>query len=133
VPAKLNRRWSVWTCGVALVVGAGVMPGGGAKERLRAGRDPYEGGVPRAPGGPVPGGPVPLDLGALGRRGGRFRRPPAPVRRRREGGGSGLDPSALAPAAGSTDWLTDTHDYAGTRYSPLDQIDTTNAAGLGPR
>jgi alcohol dehydrogenase (cytochrome c) len=45
----------------------------------------------------------------------------------------GPDPSALAAAAGSTDWLTYTHDYAGTRYSPLDQIDTNNAAGLEPR
>jgi alcohol dehydrogenase (cytochrome c) len=47
-------------------------------------------------------------------------------------GSAGPDQAALTEAAGSTDWLHYTHDYAGTRYSPLTEIDTTNAARLVP-
>ena len=35
-------------------------------------------------------------------------------------------------AAQSTDWLFHTHDYAGTRFSPLQEINTTTAARLAP-
>jgi alcohol dehydrogenase (cytochrome c) len=47
-------------------------------------------------------------------------------------GSNGPDQAALDAAGDSTDWLIYTHDYAGTRYSPLDQIDTTNASALTP-
>ena len=47
-------------------------------------------------------------------------------------GSNGPDQAALTGAAASTDWLLYTHDYAGTRYSPLAQIDATNAARLVP-
>ncbi len=45
---------------------------------------------------------------------------------------NGPDQNALDNASGSTDWLLYTHDYAGTRYSPLAQISTANAAELVP-
>jgi alcohol dehydrogenase (cytochrome c) len=47
-------------------------------------------------------------------------------------GTNGPDQAALTGAAQSTDWLVHTHDYAGTRFSPLDRINTTNAARLAP-
>ncbi len=47
-------------------------------------------------------------------------------------GTKGPDQAALDGATRSTDWLVHTHDYAGTRYSPLSQIDTSNAARLAP-
>ena len=43
---------------------------------------------------------------------------------------SGPDQATLNAAGKSTDWLFHTHDYHGTRFSPLDQINTTNAASL---
>lgn len=43
---------------------------------------------------------------------------------------TGPDQAALNSASRSTDWLLHTHDYAGTRFSPLDQINTANAASL---
>ena len=36
----------------------------------------------------------------------------------------------LPPGAGDGDWLMPSRDYAGTRYSPLTEIDTSNAAQL---
>jgi len=45
---------------------------------------------------------------------------------------SGPDQAALTTSARSTDWLMHGHDYAGTRFSPLDQINTSNAARLAP-
>jgi PQQ-dependent dehydrogenase (methanol/ethanol family) len=45
---------------------------------------------------------------------------------------SGPDQAALTNAERSTDWLVHTHDYAGTRFSPLDRINTSNAARLAP-
>ena len=45
---------------------------------------------------------------------------------------SGPDQAALDKAAQSTDWLLHTHDYAGTRFSPLQDINTTTAARLAP-
>jgi mono/diheme cytochrome c family protein len=45
---------------------------------------------------------------------------------------TGPDQAALSSAAGSTDWLHYTHDYSGTRFSPLDQITTANASALVP-
>jgi alcohol dehydrogenase (cytochrome c) len=45
---------------------------------------------------------------------------------------SGPDQATLNAAARSTDWLVHSHDYAGTRFSPLDQIDVTNVARLAP-
>lgn len=47
-------------------------------------------------------------------------------------GTNGPDQAALDNAVSSKDWLVHTHDYAGTRYSPLSQIDTSNAARLAP-
>ena len=44
----------------------------------------------------------------------------------------GPDQAALNAAATSTDWLVHNHDYAGTRYSPLDQITAANANRLAP-
>jgi alcohol dehydrogenase (cytochrome c) len=44
----------------------------------------------------------------------------------------GPDQAALTDAERSTDWLLHTHDYAGTRHSPLAQITSSNAAQLGP-
>ena len=43
---------------------------------------------------------------------------------------NGPDQAALSAAATSTDWLHYTHDYSGTRYSPLDQINAANASRL---
>jgi alcohol dehydrogenase (cytochrome c) len=45
---------------------------------------------------------------------------------------TGPDQATLNAAARSTDWLFHTHDYAGTRFSPLDQINAANAARLAP-
>ena len=45
---------------------------------------------------------------------------------------NGPDQATLNAAATSTDWLFHNHDYAGTRYSPLDEITTANAARLTP-
>ena len=45
---------------------------------------------------------------------------------------TGPDQATLTAAAGSTDWLFHTHDYAGTRFSPLDQINAANASRLAP-
>jgi alcohol dehydrogenase (cytochrome c) len=44
----------------------------------------------------------------------------------------GPDQATLTRAAQSTDWLFHTHDYAGTRFSPLREIDATSAARLSP-
>lgn len=45
---------------------------------------------------------------------------------------TGKGPSAadLREAAGSTDWLYHTHDFRGTRFSPLDQINPGNVARM---
>jgi hypothetical protein len=45
---------------------------------------------------------------------------------------TGPDQSALTAADDSTDWLHYTHDCAGTRFSPLDQINAANASSLVP-
>src|SRR5438128_994525 len=45
---------------------------------------------------------------------------------------SGPDQAALTRASQSTDWLLHTHDYGGTRFSPLQEIDATTAARLAP-
>src|SRR5438445_8696153 len=45
---------------------------------------------------------------------------------------TGPSQDVLNAAARSTDWLFHTHDYQGTRFSPLDQINTTTAARLRP-
>ena len=45
---------------------------------------------------------------------------------------SGPDQATLNDAARSTDWLLHNHDYAGTRYSPLDEITSANASRLTP-
>jgi quinohemoprotein ethanol dehydrogenase len=42
-----------------------------------------------------------------------------------------VDDKALKNAAKSGDWLTNGHDLGDNRYSPLKQIDTTNASRLG--
>jgi alcohol dehydrogenase (cytochrome c) len=47
-------------------------------------------------------------------------------------GSDGPDQAALDAATESKDWLVHTHDYAGTRYSRLDQINTSNVTGLAP-
>jgi alcohol dehydrogenase (cytochrome c) len=44
----------------------------------------------------------------------------------------GPDQAALSAAERSTDWLVHTHDYSGTRFSPLDAINASNAASLTP-
>jgi alcohol dehydrogenase (cytochrome c) len=44
---------------------------------------------------------------------------------------TGPDQAALSAAERSTDWLFHTHDYQGTRFSPLDQINASNASRLG--
>src|SRR5216683_4771774 len=43
---------------------------------------------------------------------------------------SGPDQATLTASARSTDWLFHAHDYGGTRFSPLQEIDTTTAARL---
>jgi PQQ-dependent dehydrogenase (methanol/ethanol family) len=45
---------------------------------------------------------------------------------------SGPDQATLNNAAQSTDWLFHTHDYAGTRFSPLQEINAATAARLAP-
>jgi PQQ-dependent dehydrogenase (methanol/ethanol family) len=61
-------------------------------------------------------------------------RPPAPEFIAGEGSitpsGRGPTQADLTGAGASTDWLYHTHDYAGTRYSPLRQITAANAGRL---
>ena len=45
---------------------------------------------------------------------------------------TGPDQGTLNGSAQSTDWLFHTHDYSGTRFSPLQEINTGTAARLGP-
>ncbi len=45
---------------------------------------------------------------------------------------SGPDQATLNDASRSTDWLFHSHDYNGTRFSPLAEIDATNATRLVP-
>ena len=45
---------------------------------------------------------------------------------------TGPTQATLTAAVQSTDWLFHTHDYAGTRHTPLDQINTTTAGQLRP-
>jgi alcohol dehydrogenase (cytochrome c) len=45
---------------------------------------------------------------------------------------SGPDQATLTRASQSTDWLFHTHDYSGTRFSPLQDINATTAAQLTP-
>jgi alcohol dehydrogenase (cytochrome c) len=47
-------------------------------------------------------------------------------------GTSGPDQAALDAAEDSGEWLVYTHDYRGTRHSPLKQVDATNAGRLVP-
>jgi mono/diheme cytochrome c family protein len=44
----------------------------------------------------------------------------------------GPDQATLSGSAQSTDWLFHTHDYSGTRFSPLQEINTTTASRLAP-
>ena len=44
----------------------------------------------------------------------------------------GPDQDTLGRAEGSTDWLVHNHDYAGTRYSPLDRLHADSASRLMP-
>ena len=44
--------------------------------------------------------------------------------------GTGPDQATLNESARSTDWLFHTHDYSGTRFSPLQEINTTTASRL---
>src|SRR6185295_9969503 len=46
--------------------------------------------------------------------------------------GTGPDQRTLNAAATSTDWLFHAHDYSGTRFSPLDEINTATAPRLAP-
>ncbi|PYR03589.1 MAG: hypothetical protein DMF97_01685 [Acidobacteria bacterium] len=46
--------------------------------------------------------------------------------------GSGPDQATLSASSRSTDWLVHGHDYSGTRFSPLDDINTTTASRLAP-
>jgi alcohol dehydrogenase (cytochrome c) len=45
---------------------------------------------------------------------------------------TGPDQATLTASARSTDWLFHAHDYGGTRFSPLQDINTTTAARLAP-
>src|SRR5262245_1632776 len=45
---------------------------------------------------------------------------------------SGPDQATLARASQSTDWLLHTHDYGGTRFSSLQEINATTAPHLAP-
>ena len=45
---------------------------------------------------------------------------------------SGPDQATLNAAARSTDWLFHGHDYGATRFSPLQDVNVTNAARLAP-
>jgi alcohol dehydrogenase (cytochrome c) len=45
---------------------------------------------------------------------------------------TGPDQATLTRASDSTDWLFHTHDYSGTRFSPLQEINATSAARLAP-
>jgi mono/diheme cytochrome c family protein/outer membrane protein assembly factor BamB len=46
--------------------------------------------------------------------------------------GTGPDQATLNASSRSTDWLVHGHDYSGTRFSPLDDINTTTASRLAP-
>ena len=46
--------------------------------------------------------------------------------------GTGPDQATLNAAAQSSDWLFHTHDYSGTRFSPLQEINTATASRLAP-
>jgi alcohol dehydrogenase (cytochrome c) len=45
---------------------------------------------------------------------------------------SGPDQRTLDAASASTDWLFHAHDYSGTRFSPLEEINTATAPRLAP-
>ena len=45
---------------------------------------------------------------------------------------SGPDQATLTGASQSTDWLVHTHDYGGTRFSPLQEVNATTAPRLAP-
>lgn len=45
---------------------------------------------------------------------------------------TGPDQATLTRASQSTDWLFHTHDYSGTRFSPLQEVNATTAARLAP-
>jgi alcohol dehydrogenase (cytochrome c) len=45
---------------------------------------------------------------------------------------TGPDQVTLTRASQSTDWMLHTHDYNGTRFSPLQEVNSTTAAGLAP-
>jgi alcohol dehydrogenase (cytochrome c) len=45
---------------------------------------------------------------------------------------SGPDQATLTGASQSTDWLVHTHDYGGTRFSPLHEVNATTAPRLAP-
>jgi alcohol dehydrogenase (cytochrome c) len=45
---------------------------------------------------------------------------------------TGPDQPTLTASSRSTDWLFHAHDYSGTRFSPLQDINTTTAARLAP-
>jgi alcohol dehydrogenase (cytochrome c) len=47
-------------------------------------------------------------------------------------GSTGPDQATLNAAVQSTDWLIHTHDYAGTRHSPLDQLNAENVSRIAP-
>src|ERR1700730_11635122 len=92
-----------------------------------------------------PSGPSPVTANSVELRLGHLQvsaAPAAPVRAAPPAfipGGAGAAPANTGPsqavlnaAAQSTDWLFHTHDYQGTRFSPLDQINTTTAARLRP-
>ena len=68
---------------------------------------------PRAPPRPAPPAFIPGAAGA------------APA-------GGGPDQATLTAAGQSSDWLVHTHDYSGTRFSPLQEINVTTAARLAP-
>ena len=45
---------------------------------------------------------------------------------------TGPDQATLTRASQSTDWLFHTHDYSGTRFSPLQEVNATTASRLAP-
>src|SRR5207237_9049046 len=45
---------------------------------------------------------------------------------------TGPDQAALNAAIRSADWLFHSHDYSGTRFSPLQEINASNASRLAP-
>ena len=79
----------------------------------------------------------PAKLAAIRIRGGSAAAEPALPKPQFIAGEGGMQPRGKGPsaeelrnAAASTDWLYHTHDYRGTRYSPLAQIDTGNVKHL---